>query len=551
MKAIRLISIALIVSFVGWPSSVFAYCTQYNGYTLQNWVGYNSIPVFVDKSLAGRLSRLDGSFWTDTELRREVYWATRHISTYSGADLPHLYYAGLSPDCGGTGSPNVIGPCNIPNAINLTYGLRGAPAATAVAVAAYDGMVISFNEQQNYWNTATSGGGTFLGALTHELHHTLGFSHPSSCGQSCAYGEAPCSAVSGGYGVAAELQHLYLQDLLGLRSMYGPATRTSEDHHEEYNHNVGTSWWDVPDPLPSFLPLAEASGAPSAAGMLVGGRSPTTLHPVVHHWDWASFLWTTWDPDPFLWGPHVGRVGAAWNHDSGHGIVGWQYGETVWVATKTLSQTLYSSPSGFATTTLGSTTRRPGVSVTYQDIDDVSIFATRSNSGQIELHWVHPTSGYAGPFPVWDSATGAPMNAYDTPSVDCGDEPGFYYNCLLAWAADDNLHTLRWMHFGIHPDGSGNLQIEADVVRADNLMLEAAPRVIFRGPASGPSAWMLAFTQKAGSLASDYVFTMHKGIHWTSLWDPQTLMSHGPYNDTHVASALGSANLDVELLVTN
>ncbi|RLB54223.1 MAG: hypothetical protein DRJ42_09740 [Deltaproteobacteria bacterium] len=547
MKALMTVLCVFLGSSFVHTSTAHAFCTEDpdSPNQMENWADQPEIPVYVDKGLIERLIRTGGVPWTFSQVVREVHWATNLISTNSGTNLPHFYYAGLSSDCGGWGSTDWFSRCPIPNAVNITYGIQPAPAAATRGVPASVGMVVAFNEALS-WDTGTEGGGLFQGALVHELLHTLGFSHPADCDLSCLPGEEPCSAVSGNYDITNELQQLYLTDVLGFRSVYGPWQRTAEDHHEDSNHLVGGSWWDIPYGIPDLMPHFEASGAPGVDDMLVAGRDPMSLEPIFYHWDWPSFAWTRWGAS-FPGESHVGRVGAAWNHDKEWGVIGYQSGETTVSVTKTLNRLLLTSPSTFGSAATPSMTRRPGVSATYQNIDGLSLFATRSNTGQIEIHWIDSDGVYTGPFPVWDD-TGAEVRAYDTPSIACGDEFGIYYNCMIAWAADDLTHTLRWMHFGLHPDATGALQVERDMIRADSIMLDSAPHVTFRGPAGAPSAWILAFTAKIG--VQHYVYTMHKSIEWTSLWDPQSWVLHGPY-DTQVSATVGSANLDGELLVTD
>jgi hypothetical protein len=511
---------------------------------MANWVGYSEIPVRVDKSLAARIFRSSGVAWKTAEIRREVEWALDFITMYSGANLPHMYYAGTSADCGGTLDPGGPNACRIPNTINITYGYNdpSAGACTGTTTPPALGMVIAINDDWE-WNTATFGGNTLLGVLAHELLHNLGFSHPAEhCGDYCAPGEGPCSALDTGSGNVSNAQHLYVSDILGLRAVYGQWQRSIDDHHEDMN-DQGGSWYDWAVPLPQHLPLFEASSAPSVDDMLVAGRHPTTLSPVFYHWDWPSLVWSPIVPS-FPGNTHVGRVGAGWDHDHGWGIVGFQTGESATTVRKTLNRMVITNPTTYGSWPLPSTTRRPGVSATYQAYGGLSVFATRSDSGQIVLHWVDG-GAYSGEQPLFDAATGNPIFAYDTPSVACGDEPGFYYDCILVWAADDPLHTFRWMHFGLDPGGP--IPLAVDVIRASTIVLNSAPQVTFRGPDPGPAAWIVAFTPEIAG--QHYVYTMHKDIHWNaSGWS--LVVGHGPYA-RRVSAALGSANHDGELLVTD
>jgi hypothetical protein len=194
------------------------------------------------------------------------------------------------------------------------------------------------------------------------------------------------------------------------------------------------------------------------------------------------------------------------------------------------------------------------VSLAHDPKSGARVQVWRATEGQIQIELIEGTTFVEeanGP-PWWVDGGGAILQAYDTPTVTCGDA-SLARNCIVAWASPAlagepgfaaHYHYLRWVHFSVAKVGS-DWTIYFGPVMSQSYVLHGSPVVSYRGPATAARPYVVMWVTDVGSGQSFRVYTALKSTGEAATWD--NLVAHTTYNSRPMA-ALGSANNYAEIV---
>ncbi|MCB9830263.1 MAG: hypothetical protein H6806_10950 [Planctomycetes bacterium] len=360
-------------------------------------------------------------------------------------------------------------------------------------------------------------GDVFGGLLMHELQHSFGFHHASTC----QYFLPPCYDNPGGlsvcglmdgHGENSESYDIEYSDWQALRTKYGYWENDGEFRRESPDTSI---WITMGANAVNSGPIWTSAWPIASSYIPVYVTDPTTVHPHLYKWNYTSQVF--YDEAWPITGPQFGAIAVALGASS---YFTWYVStQTADVSEKHLCYTRYTSshPASFQGSACDTQNfhQRQGVGGAYDQKSGrlVHVIRGESNNAYVSTSVVGgQPSGFVAEFPE---------QVAFTPSIACGAST-IDYNCIavFAGAAEDgsgeDYHFLKWRHFRIV---NGLLDFES-TTHTQGYVMYAPPSVVYRGPDSSGNAFVVGFYYPGTGTASNIVYTATKsatGTYWSNV----------------------------------